>query len=391
MKIGIVTPSISREGGGLFDSVRRLSQELFKFDNTVEVFGLVDDHSSADLASWEPASVRLFKCFGSARFNYSPSLRKALLRCDCEVILSQGLWRYISVVIPDWHRKTGGAYIATPHGMLDPWSLKHSGWRKRLAGWLYENRHLKRAACIRALTLTEAQEIRRYGLQNPICVIPNGVDEPPITNPLPKPWSSNPSLDGKQIMLSLGRIHPKKNLVALIHAWRDCLLQPASPLHDWRLVIAGPDELETEKKLKILVAQLSLGSSVHFAGPIYRQQKAAAYLGASGFVIPSLGEGLPIAVLEAWSYGLPALITKECNLSEGINAGAGIEITSDRAGIAAGLQRLATLTNNEHSLMSARAKSLVQRKFNWQQIGREMSDVVLWVTGQGPRPSCIIS
>ena len=53
-------------------------------------------------------------------------------------------------------------------------------WKKRIAALLYENQHLRGAACLRALSEAEAQSIRSYGLRNPICVIPNGVDLPDL-------------------------------------------------------------------------------------------------------------------------------------------------------------------------------------------------------------------
>ena len=62
-------------------------------------------------------------------------------------------------------------------------------------------------------------------------------------------------------------------------------------------------------------------------------------------MLPSFSEGMPIAVLEAWSYGLPVLMTEACNLPEGFAAGAALQIGPDRAGIGAGLRQLFAMSD----------------------------------------------
>jgi hypothetical protein len=47
--------------------------------------------------------------------------------------------------------------------------------------------------------------------------------------------------------------------------------------------------------------------------------------------LPSFSEGLPMSVLEAWSYGLPVVMTPECNLPEGFACGAALEIRNASA------------------------------------------------------------
>ena len=47
-----------------------------------------------------------------------------------------------------------------------------------------------------------------------------------------------------------------------------------------------------------------------FPGPVFGADKEAAFRCADAFILPSHSEGLPIAVLEAWSYGLPVFMTR---------------------------------------------------------------------------------
>ena len=56
-----------------------------------------------------------------------------------------------------------------------------------------------------------------------------------------------------------------------------------------------------------------IARSLRFVGPQFDDDKATSFAGAAAFVLPSLSEGLPVAVLEAWSYGLRVLMTEPCN------------------------------------------------------------------------------
>ena len=98
---------------------------------------------------------------------------------------------YPSLASRRWSRRVCRPYLVSPHGMLDPWAVRHAAWKKRVAGWWFENAHLAGAACLHALTASEARAIRAYGLTNPICVVPNGVDLPRQTA-FPRPaWADS--------------------------------------------------------------------------------------------------------------------------------------------------------------------------------------------------------
>src|SRR5204863_1620446 len=129
-------------------------------------------------------------------------------------------------------------------------------------------------------------------------------------------------------MLYLGRIHPKKNLAALVDAWEAATLPDGA-----ELTIAGwgsaEDVAELEARLKRAPA------SVRFAGPVHGDAKQALLEEARFLVLPSHSEGLPMTVLEAWAAGTPAVMTAACHLPEGFAAGGALECGTDQASIAA--------------------------------------------------------
>src|SRR5262245_11926170 len=76
-----VTQSVSRLGGGLFESVRHLSQSVqLASGGAVTVLGLEDERTGDDIKCWSPLAVRAHRVLGPAKFGYSPGLREDLSR-----------------------------------------------------------------------------------------------------------------------------------------------------------------------------------------------------------------------------------------------------------------------------------------------------------------------
>jgi glycosyltransferase involved in cell wall biosynthesis len=386
MKIGCVIDSVSRNAGGLFESVRGLTKSLQNANGVVTVFGLVDEYTRADMKNWEPLRVQTCE---SRRWGYSPDLLPALQAASLDVLLAHGLWKYTSVASRSWARRTGRPYIIHPHGMLEPWAVKNSRWKKKTAGLLFENSHLRGASCLRALCESEAQSMRAYGLRNPICVIPNGIDLPDLKREGSAPWEGETT--NKKVLLYLGRLHPKKNLLSLIDAWGAIQKSEVSnqKSSEWLLAIAGWDQDGYEQQLKNLTSDLGLLNSVVFLGPLFGERKAAAYQHADAFVLPSLSEGLPMVVLEAWAFAKPVLMTPECNLPDGFRSEAALPLQTDVASISKGLQTLFGMSNAELKAMGGRGRALVGKSFNWPAIGEQMKAVCEWLVDGAPPPPCV--
>src|SRR5512140_176100 len=187
-----VTQSISRQGGGLFESVRHLSQSVrAATEGPLTVLGLADEESAQDQGCWAPLAVRAHRVFGPRSFGYSPGLAGDLFAAAPHLVHLHGLWRHTSVAVWRWGRRTGRPYVVSPHGMLEPWALGQSRLRKRLATLVYEGPCLRRAACLRATSRMEAESIRVAGYSNAIAVVPNGVS-------FPARWSRRPEPHGPQ-------------------------------------------------------------------------------------------------------------------------------------------------------------------------------------------------
>lgn len=386
MKLAILTGSLSRLAGGTFTSIMRPTQLLAsEYGNDVGIFGISDCYSADDLPSWQPLKPRAFDSVGPRAFGYSLDYCKAVETFSPDIIQVHGIWMYFSQVSLGLVKKRGTPCIISPHGMLDPWAVRNSYWKKRLAGLVYENEHLRRATCLRALCEAEARAIRDYGLKNPIALIPNGIDLPEEKIDCPPPWQGTIE-NGKKILLFLSRIHEKKGLPNLLHGWARARQSLPASASGWDLAIAGWDTTGHQDVLEKLRGDLNLRDSVHFIGPQFDNEKAAAYRHASAFVLPSYSEGLPMTILEAWAYELPVLMTPECNLPEGFSDGAALQVDTNAESIADGLLRLFEMSDEERISMGLRGQRLVKEKYTWGQVAAQFNALHDYIAGANSPP-----
>lgn len=388
MRIAILTASLSRQAGGVYDALRRLSLEQAAFDgSSIQVFGLLDSSTSGDLAGWNGLPVKAATVSGPRFFGYSRELLRNLCAARIDLVHQHGIWMYPSVACRAWSSRQQKPCIISPHGMLDPWALGYSRWKKWLASWLYESRNLRGAACLHALCEPEALAIREYGLNNPVCVIPNGIDPPSSRKASPPIWE-DAELRGENVLLYLGRLHPKKNLLNLLRAWSITQNRDAEE-HGWTLVIGGWDQNGHQAMLQRAADELGISNSVRFIGAQFGEAKHATLCRANAFVLPSLSEGLPMAILEAWAYGLPVLMTPECHLAEGFHFDAALKIHTGTEDIAAGLMKVLEMTGEDRKTMGGRGQRLVQERFSWPKIAAQMRCVYEWVLGGGNTPETV--
>jgi len=389
MNVSMLAPYLSRRGGGLTDCVRSLSRFLEnKHDIRVDVISVEDEFSAEDRTPWEGLSVHLLASKYAA-FRYAPELSRQLSSLTPDLVHTHGIWTYLSVAATRWSRSNGRItprpYVVSTHGMLDPWALHNSRWKKIIAGFAFERRHLENAACIHAINRAEAAAIRAFGLKNPICIIPNGV-EVPASNAADRtpPWAAH-VIRNRKVLLYFGRLHPKKGLSILLRGWKEAFKHE----QDWILVIAGWDQGGHRRELEQLTRELKIADSVQFTGPLFGKARDTAYQNADAFVLPSLSEGQPLVVLEAWSHARPVLMTQECNLPEGFENGAAIRMSATVEGVAGALGKLFASEKSALEEMGCRGRDLVICNFSWSQIASQMFAVYKWLLGHSAPPDFV--
>ena len=386
----MLTPQISRRAGGLMDAVRNLSRFLQnEHDIHVDVISVKDEFSVEDRPKWGDISVHLVAP-KYASFRYAPELCRQLASLTPDLVHTHGIWTYLSLATIRWSKSHDSVrprpYVVSTHGMLDPWALRNSRWKKIIAAFVFERRHLENAACIHAFNQAEAAAIRAFGLRNPICVIPNGV-EVHASNAADRmpPWAAE-MVGERKVLLYLGRLHPKKGLSILLRGWKEASKRERG----WVLIIAGWDQGGHRRVLEQLACELKVTDSVHFAGPLFGEARETAYQNADAFVLPSLSEGQPLVVLEAWSHARPVLMTPECNLPEGFEKRAAIRMSTTVEGAAEGLGKLFALDEPALQGMGRRGRDLVIENFSWSQSASQMFAVYSWLLGRSAVPDCVL-
>ncbi|WP_448873263.1 glycosyltransferase [Desulfobulbus propionicus] len=393
MNIAILS-GITRSAGGVFYAVSSLCKALVKQDVGVLVIGWGGTEFQEDLEAWGKVSVSSYKASGPLKS--SLAVRHLLKTSAVDMVHQHGIWLDDQWAALQWQKQTGRPVIISPHGMLDPWAVRNSAWKKKLVGWLFANESLRKAACIHALCQSEAEAVRTYGLKNPVAVIPNGVVLPDFdhsTFNFQRPTR-------RRRLLFLGRIHPKKGLKELIEAWS--LVQGAWR-NDWELIIAGWDDGGHLDGLKTQASSLRLHwsveelasdfcsrpSTLYFLGPKFGEEKDALLRSVDAFILPSFSEGLPMSLLEAWSYGLPVVMTPQCNIPLGFEQGAAVRIDPETESIAEGLRQFFSLPDDEQKAMGLRGRRMVEEQFTWEKIAEDMCSVYKWVLGGGSPPACV--
>lgn len=346
MRVGLLTAWANRANGGVFEAVAMHAAMLRGKGLSPHVFALAHPDDEADRPRFGDVPVTVCPLAGPQALGFAPGLRGALNAAELDLVHLHGIWTHVSADGASWARTTARPYVISPHGMLDPWILGRGRAKKAIATVWFEKANWRAASCFHALTGAEADDIARATGCKAVEVIPNGIALPDTVGQPTSP----------RIIVSLGRVHPKKNLLALVEGWR----MSSAGLTGSRLIIAGWGAESDVADLRGAVAGLD---GVEYVGPIFGEAKDKLLRQASFVILPSLSEGLPMAILEAWALGVPTIMTDASHLPEGFAAGAALRIGMSALQIAEGLTRALALRPDEQMAMAAAAKQLASDAF----------------------------
>lgn len=223
-------------------------------------------------------------------------------------------------------------------------------------------------------TIAVSRKLRDYYIEHMgrfTHYIPNGVNQPAMRDL--DALAERFDLVRGEYILSLGRLTPEKGAHYLVEAFRGMDTS-------FKLVVAG-DEL-FDNRYSARLRELAGGDRrIVFTGGLYGADKDEAFANAAAFVLPSDLEGMPIAMLEAMSYGCPVLSSDiaECDeiWDEAERRGAGTICSSFAAANVNDLRRAleALLRDPGRIAMGARAREYVLSRYDWDEIADATLDV----------------
>ncbi|MGI8944035.1 MAG: glycosyltransferase [Qipengyuania sp.] len=350
----------SRANGGVFEAVAAQAAMLRDLGAQPVVFAVQDEHAAEDAWKLGGAETHLLDGSGPSKLSFAPKMGESLLAANLDCLHLHGVWNLTVRGAGHWQRRSGRPLVVSPHGMFDPWIAARNPQRKWLARLGWERRAWKRAALFHALTEAEAGDVRREVPAAPVRIVPNSAPpRGPERHAMPRPN-----------LLYLGRIHPKKNLDALLAAWR--AIRPRLP-ENASLTLAGWGEPEHLAQFRSLIPEAE--HAVEFVGPAFGAQKAALFDIARFLVLPSFSEGLPMVVIEAWAQGTPAIISKHCHLPEGYEVCAAHPCATNAEGIAHAILKAMTIDEPQWLGMSRAAQALAGGLFSRETVSHQWGDI----------------
>ncbi len=376
LRIAHLTPGMGMYTGGPAKSVSGLAQAQQQAGHTVAIFAM-EDRLGRPAVQPAGLDVRLTASSCLMRLHYSPGLISRVVDYRPDIIHSHGIWTYFSWASHVVARRLGAPHVCAPRGMLDEWAVQ-SGWvQKRIAGALYQNRVLRRAACLHALVPEETSSLLNCRLCRPIATVPNGIHERLLTLDRDRTWFDFrfPDLMGKRIVLFLARLDAKKGLLNLVEAWGTL----GTARQGWHLAIAGPHEGEHVNEVRATIATRGLSHSASLLGPQLGDEVYECFMAADVFVLPSFSEGFSMSVLEAMACGTPVCITPACHFAEVEALQAGLICSPTSASIAQTLGSLMARTPSERAAMGERGRELVRDGYTWEPVRRRMDEVYGWL------------
>ncbi len=387
LSVAHIIPYFGRAQGGPVISVANMTEAL------VEKFCRVSLITSGRRADGQlvphglQVELRNFTRSRVGMFRWNPELGQFLLRQPFDILHSHCLWMYPGYAASCASQRQRTPHVIAPCGMLQNGALRRFSWKKRIYRLFFQDRILRKAACLHVKSKTECADIRRLGFRNPVAIIPNPIPGPgSLVSPLSfeQLCGRFPVFKEKRTILFLGLLYSVKGIERLLVAWEQLAL-----FHDdWNLVLAGPDVEGYQAKLKSQADPENVRNSVHFTGILDERWKWAALQACDLFVMPSYFENFGSSIAEAMTAGKPVIATTGTPWEILRERNAGWWVNRDSKTLLNTLREGMMLPDNEREQMGRRGQEIAS-EFTPESVGAKLFELYNWLLGKSDQPDFV--
>jgi glycosyltransferase involved in cell wall biosynthesis len=299
-------------------------------------------------------------------FFYSSSLKKYLKYNikKFDIVHSQINFNYFSYISLYYAQKYNIVNFFSQRGTYSPKRIMFKYLKKKLY-LILERRLASKAHCLIALDKEEKRNYIKLGYKNKITIIKNGI----------KVFSKNNNnfynkkIDDKKInIVFLSRIHTLKGIHILIQSIR----LHSKSLTNFNFFICGYDE---ENFFKYQNLDDIKKINIHYMGNLDDSKKFDLLYKTDALILPSYGEGLSVALLEALSCGNLILTSNYIKFSRETFE---IKFSLSVNGIFQALKKLEKLKNDRRTYKKLRisAKEYVRINYNWEDAANKYKELI---------------
>ena len=376
MKVTQCISAIEKRSGGPSRSVPELCNGLANegIDTSLVYYNHGDPNNETLSTAVNIVDLGFPRQQDKSGLKYADSLAKTIP----DIIHFNTMWYLSSAMGCRWARKNNIPYVYSTRGCLEPYAFGMKSYKKKVAMFLFQDKDLRKAACLHATAMQEAENLRNLGYTNPIAVIPNGIDLSRFS------VSSQKQEGKKRKLLFVARIHRIKGIDMLIKAWN---MLDDSFYNEWELDIVG--NKQDEQYYKELVAMAQCGN-VNFVGELSGQDLTDKYNEADLYILPTHSENFGIVVAEALACGVPVITTTGApwQVVEERKCGWWIDPTVED--IYNTLKISLMKSEEELSEMGKRGRKLMEDEYSKESVARKTREVYEWILGEREKPTFVI-
>lgn len=369
MIVNQVVSDIDRSSGGTAVYIQGMSKELSKHNIDI---GITTLKTNTPLKLNASITLNYYNRNKTQNFE-----NKSIY----DVVHINGMWNYFLHKMSVLAQRNKTPYIISPHGMLEDWSLKQKKYKKKLALKLYQKRDMLKANCIHVTATSEMKSVRRLGINNPVAIIPNGID----ISDFPKEEYKGKT--DKKTFLFLSRIHPKKGIELLINAWS---LLNHSEKKKWRIKIIGNGEKIYVESIRKMILEKGLSDDIMILPPIFdKDKKIDVFRKADVFVLPTFSENFGIVVAEALASYTPVITTKGTPWKDLIDENCGWWIDVGVDSLKNTLIDVLNINGKELKKMGNNGRQLIEDRYSINLVAENTLKMYKWVKGEIEKPDFI--